>query len=87
MNINNRIYDVEDDVIDRGDATNLSEGLDYYNIDSVWQTQKRAYDEQEDLNQKIESDYHNTYYNTNTRSYATRTIKLANKDWHKLNKV
>ena len=40
MNINNRLYDVEDDVIDRGDATNLSEGLEYYNIDSVWQNTK-----------------------------------------------
>jgi len=85
MNINNRLYDVEDDVIDRGDATNLSEGLEYYNIDSVWQTQKKQYDEQEDLNQKIECDYHNTYYNKG--SYGTRTLRMNNKQWHKLNQL
>ena len=39
------------------------------------------------LNQKIEADYHNTYYNTRTKSYGTRTLKLANKDWHKLNTI
>ena len=39
----------------------------------------------EALNIKIEQDYHNTYYLGN-RKYGTRTLKLANKDWHKLNK-
>lgn len=84
--MNNKIYDVEDDIIDRGDATNLTEALDYYNIDNVYQTDKLNYDKEEQLNQKIEQDYHNTYYKTGARSYGTRTIKLANKDWHKLNK-
>lgn len=83
MNI--KLYDIEDDVIDRGEATNLSEGLEYYNIDTVWQTQKDFYDKQETFNQKIESDYHNTYYKKG--NYGARTLKLANKDWHKLNKV
>ena len=85
--MNNKIYDVEDDIIDRGDATNLSEALDYYNIDNVYQTDIITSNNIEQLNQKIEQDYHNTYYKTNTKSYGTRTIKLANKDWHKLNKV
>lgn len=81
MNNLNKLYDVEDDMIDRGDATNLSEGLNYYNIENNSPSDK------EFLNQKVEQDYHNTYYNTTTKSYGTRTIKLANKDWHKLNKV
>jgi len=79
MNTNlNRIYDIEDDIIDRGDATNLSESLGYYQMDDN--------DKAEALNIKIEQDYHNTYYLGN-RKYGTRTLKLANKDWHKLNKV
>lgn len=83
MNI--KLYDIEDDIIDRGDATNLSESLDYYNIDTIWQTNKKYYDEQENLNQKIESDYHNTYYQNG--KYVTRTIKMNNKKWHKLNRI
>lgn len=82
MNTNiNRLYDIEDDIIDRGDATNLTEELSYYGM------LKDSPSDKEILNHKIEQDYHNTYYNTTTKSYSTRTIKLANKDWHKLNKV
>ena len=73
----NKLYDIEDDIIDRGDATNVTEALSYYNIED-------KNDTKQDLNQKIEQDYHNTYYNKG--SYGTRTLKLANKDWHKLNK-
>ena len=78
MNNNiNRLYDIEDDIIDRGDASNLSEELNYYNID----------DSPSDinLNQKIEADYHNTYYSKG--KYSTRTLKMKNKQWHKLNKI
>ena len=38
-----------------------------------------------DLNQKVDSDYHNTYYHGNGK-YGTRTIRMSNKEWHKLNK-
>jgi len=76
----NKLYDIEDDIIDRGDATNITEALSYYNIEND------SPSDIETLNQKVEQDYHNTYYNTKTKSYGTRTIKLANKDWHKLNK-
>ena len=73
----NKLYDIEDDSIDRGDASNVTEALSYYNIEDK-NKDKQA------INQKIEQDYHNTYYNKG--SYGTRTLKLANKDWHKLNK-
>ena len=79
MNVNiNRVYDIEDDIIDRGDATNVSESLGYYQMDDN--------EKAEALNIKIEQDYHNTYYLGN-RKYGARTLKLANKDWHKLNKL
>ena len=72
----NKLYDIEDDIIDRGDASNLSEELNYYNIDNS--------PSDINLNQKIESDYHNTYYNKG--KYGTRTLRMKNKQWHKLNK-
>lgn len=78
--MNTKLYDIEDDIIDRGDATNITEALSYYAIEND------SPSDIEILNQKVEQDYHNTYYNTKTKSYGTRTIKLANKDWHKLNK-
>lgn len=75
MNNNiNRLYDIEDDTIDRGDASNLSEELSYYNIDNS----------PSDINQKIEADYHNTYYKKG--KFSTRTLRMNNIKWHKLNK-
>jgi hypothetical protein len=77
MNDNiNRLYDIEDDAIDRGDASNLSEELNYYNIDNS--------PSDINLNQKIEADYHNTYYSKG--KYGSRTLRMKNKQWHKLNK-
>ncbi len=72
----NKLYDIEDDIIDRGDASNLSEELNYYNIDNS--------PSDINLNQKIEADYHNTYYSRG--KYGTRTLRMKNKQWHKLNK-
>ena len=40
--------------------------------------------ENDNLNQKIEADYHNTYYSKG--KYETRTLRMKNKQWHKLNK-
>ena len=37
------------------------------------------------LDQEIETDYHNTYYNPNTKKYGHRTIKMSNKKYHELN--
>ena len=37
------------------------------------------------LDQEIDTDYHNTYYNPRTKKYGHRTIKMKNKDWHELN--
>jgi len=77
MNNNiNKLYDIEDDIINRGDASNLSEELNYYNIDNS--------PSDINLNQKIEADYHNTYYSKG--KYETRTLRMKNKQWHKLNK-
>jgi len=77
MNNNiNKLYDIEDDIIDRGDASNLSEELNYYNIDNS--------PSDINLNQKIESDYYNTYYIKG--KYGTRALRMKNKQWHKLNK-
>jgi len=76
MNDNiNRLYDIEDDAIDRGDASNLSEELSYFNIDNS--------PSDINLNQKIEADYYNTYYSKG--KYETRAIRMKNKKWHKLN--
>ena len=72
----NKLYDIEDDIIDRGDASNLSEELNYYNIDNS--------PSDINLNQKIEADYHNTYYSKG--KYGNRTLRMKNKQWHKLNK-
>tara|TARA_R110002153_G_scaffold158108_3_gene310157 strand:+ start:2552 stop:2809 length:258 start_codon:yes stop_codon:yes gene_type:complete len=76
MNTNiNKLYDMEDDVIDRGDASNLSEELSYYNLDNS--------PLDNNLNHKIEKDYHNTYYIAG--KYITKTLRMNNKQWHKLN--
>ena len=48
--MNKQPYDVEDDIIDRGDATNTVEALSYYNIE------KDSPPDIETLNQKIEQD-------------------------------
>ena len=37
------------------------------------------------LNQEIETDYHNMYYNPKTKKYGYRTLKMKNKDYLKLN--
>ena len=77
MNNNiNKLYDIEDDIIDRGDASNLSEELNYYNIDNS--------PSDINLNQKIEADYHNTYYSKG--KFSTRTLRMNNIKWHQLNK-
>ena len=78
----NKLYDIEDDVIDRGDATNLSEGLDYYQMEKFINPPPKR---DKDLNQRIEDDYHNTYYNYKTKKFGGRTLKMKNKEWHKLN--
>ena len=78
MNNNiNKLYDIEDDIIDRGDASNLSEELNYYNIDNS--------PSDINFNQKIEADYHNTYYNKG--KFSTRTLRMNNIKWQKLNKI
>jgi len=71
----NKLYDIEDDIIDRGDASNLSEELSYYNIDNS--------PSDINLNQKIESDYYNTYFIKS--KYVTRSLRMNNIKWHKLN--
>jgi hypothetical protein len=81
--MNTKLYDKEDDIIDRGDATNFSEALDYFNIDRVYQHNKQNFNKLEEFNVKIESDYYNSYFING--KYKTKTIKLNNKLYHKLN--
>ena len=79
--MNTKLYDKEDDIIDRGDATNFSEALDYFNIDRVYQHDKQNFDKLQEFNIKIESDYYNSYFING----KYQTIKLNNKLYHKLN--
>ena len=44
------------------------------------------YDWIEKTNWSKESEYHNTCYNHMTKKYGVRTLKMKNKEWHKLNK-
>ena len=37
------------------------------------------------LDQEIETDYHNTYYDPKTKKYGHRTLRMSNKEYHKLN--
>ena len=45
----------------------------------------RIHDYIESTNWSEESKYHNTYYNHKNKKYGTRTLKMKNKEWHKLN--
>ncbi|MAJ03009.1 MAG: hypothetical protein CMP37_03750 [Rickettsiales bacterium] len=81
--MNTKLYDIEDDIIDRGDATNMDEALDYYNIERIYQHDKNTHDKLNDFNIRVESDYYNSYYING--SFTTKTIKLNNKLYHKLN--
>ena len=80
--MNNNEFILEEDEKYGGlEADNLQEELDYFGIEDV-KEYKSLKDEM--LNEKIESDYHNTYYLGNGK-YGTRTLKMSNKEWHKLN--
>jgi hypothetical protein len=81
--MNTKLYDIEDDIIDRGDATNMDEALDYYKIERIYQHDKNMHDKLSDFNIRVESDYYNSYYING--SFTTKTIKLNNKLYHKLN--
>ena len=78
---NNEFILEEDDKYGGLEVDNLQEALEYFGIEEV-----REYKSLEDemLNQKIESDYHNTYYLGNGE-YGIRTLKMSNKEWHALN--
>ena len=60
------LYDIEDDAIDRGDATNLSEALSYFNIDT-------STDDKKDTDNQLHGDalYHNMYYKDKKRDMAS----------------
>tara|TARA_S200002703_G_scaffold158504_1_gene169052 strand:+ start:182 stop:445 length:264 start_codon:yes stop_codon:yes gene_type:complete len=70
------LYDIEDDAIDRGDTSNLSEALSYFNIDT-------STDDKKDTDTQLHGDalYHNLYYKD--KKYAIRQLKMKNKKWHK----
>ena len=64
------------------ETNNLEEDFAYFGIQEIKEYTSK---EDDDLNQKIESDYHNTYYHGNGK-YGTRTLRMSNKEWHELNK-
>lgn len=61
------------------EANNAKEGLDYYQIENVF---THVTKEEQDLNSRIESDYHNTYYQGKGK-YGLRQIKCSNKEYLK----
>ena len=65
-------YSISEDAKYGGlEVNNLKEALDYFNMNTIIQIKNK---EEEDLNQKIESDYHNTYYKGNGE-YGFRSFK------------
>jgi hypothetical protein len=69
--------DLEDDLIDQGLKTNLDEALDYYMLETPVSSQVEPF-----LNEKIEQDYHNSYYKNG--EHRTRSLRMNNKEWHKM---
>ena len=62
----------EDDKYGGLNPSNLKEGLDYFQIEEIIEHRSKIDD---DLDSKIESDYHNTYY-LGDGKYGLREIKL-----------
>ena len=76
------LYDIEDDAIDRGDATNQSESFQHFNIEDIeLPAEEIAIQYAQDV---AESEYHNEYYLGN-RQWGNREIKVTNKRFHELN--
>ena len=75
--INTFTKDIEDDVIDQGLTSNMDEALDYYKLEAPPKLRKEPF-----LNEKVEQDYHNSYYIKG--EHRTRSLRMANKDWHKM---
>ena len=70
-NITREMLASEDDKYGGLKPSNLKEALDYYQIEEI--TEIRSKDD-DDLNIRLESDYHNTYY-LGDGKYGTRTLK------------
>ena len=70
--------DLEDTEIDQGLTSNIEEALDYY------QLTEKTIDERTEpfLNEKVEEDYHNSYYNKG--EHRTRSLRMNNIEWHKM---
>lgn len=75
--INTFTKDIEDDVIDQGISSNIKESLDYYMLEEPTKLRTEPF-----LNEKIEEDYHNSYYIGG--EHRTRSLRMPNKDWHKM---
>ena len=74
-NIDNITWEMlsqEDDKYGGLSTSNLKESLDYFQIEEITEIRSKHDD---DLNIKIESDYHNAYY-VNGKWNKGRTIKL-----------
>ena len=71
-NITWEMLSQEDDKYGGLSTSNLKESLDYFQIEEIIEHRSKVDD---DLNSKIESDYHNTYY-LGDGKYGLREIKL-----------
>ena len=71
-NITWEMLSQEDDKYGGLRTSNLKESLDYFQIEEIIEHRSKVDD---DLNSKIESDYHNTYY-LGDGKYGLREIKL-----------
>ena len=77
-----KFEETEDEKYGGLEANNLKEAMDYFQMEQIIEIKSKT---DEDLNDKIESDYHNTYRING--KYKTRTLRMSNKDWHKLNNI
>ena len=77
-----KFEETEDEKYGGLEADNLKEAMDYFQLEQIVEIKSKT---DEDLNDKIESDYYNTYRING--KYRTRTLRMSNKDWHKLNQI
>ena len=85
MNTNkelNEFFLTEDEKYGGLEADNLKEALDYYQIENIIEHRSK---DNEDANHKIESDNYNSV-RINGKN-TTRTLRMSNRDWHKLNQI
>ena len=77
-----KFEETEDEKYGGLEANNLKEAMDYFQMEQIIEIKSKT---DEDLNDKLESDHHNTV-RVNGKNMI-RAIKMPNRDWHKLNQI